>query len=294
MTDVLSESKLIKKGSFYDFQLSPVGKLSVGNNVVLRNFISIEVNNGASLTLGDNVYINNYSNIRCFHSIEIGENTMLGDGVRIFDFDHSYSAYHIGRLSSTVAPVVIGKNSWIGPNCVITKGVTIGDNVIIGAGTVVTKDVPNDSLVYGQKNLVIKKREQASTHAFILTVSDRIEHIEYLLEHLPEMDFHIAAPTCISSSLEQLGRKFSNCQLYPLVYADYSLDILLKQADCYLDINHGREVDEIISKALEYNKVILSFSNTSHRLDEDKIIQIDSEKPELMVSELKNIIGSRQ
>lgn len=220
--------KVNQKGSFYDFQLSPVGKLSVGNNVVLRNFISIEVNNGASLTLGDNVYINNYSNIRCFHSIEIGENTMLGDGVRIFDFRSFLFCLPYWQVVFYSCSSCNWQKFLDWSELCDYKGVTIGDNVIIGAGTVVTKDVPNDSLVYGQKNLVIKKREQASTHAFILTVSDRIEHIEYLLEHLPEMDFHIAAPTCISSSLEQLGRKFSNCQLYPLVYADYSLDILLE------------------------------------------------------------------
>ena len=47
------------------------------------------------------------------------------------------------------APVVIGDNVWIGGGAIIMPGVTIGDNVVIGAGSIVTKDIPSNTIAYG-------------------------------------------------------------------------------------------------------------------------------------------------
>lgn len=287
------ETEVVKKGSYYDFQISPTATCLIGRSVVLRSFISVEVNNNAKLELGDNVYLNNYSSIRCFHKIKIAKNTMIGDGVRIYDFDHSYSSYHIGKLSTYKAPVIIGSDTWIGANCVITKGVTIGNNVIVGAGTVVTKNIPDNSLVYSEKGLKIKIRKQNSIHAFILTASDRIENIRYLLKKLPKIDFHIAAPTAVSVRLEKLGKEFSNCQVYPLVFHDYSVDKLLEKADFYLDINYGNEVDNIVSKALNKDKKVLAFTNVCHLPNNESIEEFDSKKPKRMVAAIKKRLKKR-
>ncbi|GIS23019.1 MAG: hypothetical protein CM15mP123_09210 [Gammaproteobacteria bacterium] len=48
-------------------------------------------------------------------------------------------------------------NVSIGANSTILPGIKIGENVTIGAGSVVTKDVPKNSLVFGNpaKNKVI-------------------------------------------------------------------------------------------------------------------------------------------
>ncbi|MDD6564092.1 MAG: DapH/DapD/GlmU-related protein, partial [Clostridiales bacterium] len=67
-----------------------------------------------------------------------------------------------GAISTFTAPVNIGDDVWIGGGSIILPGVTIGNNVIIGAGSVVTKDVPDNTLAYGNpcriiRNLKIKK-----------------------------------------------------------------------------------------------------------------------------------------
>lgn len=55
------------------------------------------------------------------------------------------------------APVTIGDNVWIGGGAIIMPGVTIGDNVVIGAGSVVTKDIPDNTIAYGNPCRVIRE-----------------------------------------------------------------------------------------------------------------------------------------
>ena len=62
------------------------------------------------------------------------------------------------ELGYTTAPVTIGNNVWLGAGVIVLKGVTIGDGSVIAAGTVVNRDIPDNSLVYNQRELVIKKR----------------------------------------------------------------------------------------------------------------------------------------
>lgn len=54
------------------------------------------------------------------------------------------------------APIVIGKNVWIGEYVRICKGVTIGDGSVIAANAVVTKDVPPNSIAAGNPARIVK------------------------------------------------------------------------------------------------------------------------------------------
>ena len=47
------------------------------------------------------------------------------------------------------APIVLGRNVWVGSNATILQGVTIGDNAVVAAGAVVTKDVAANTVVGG-------------------------------------------------------------------------------------------------------------------------------------------------
>ncbi len=85
-------------------------------------------------------------------SIRIGENTLLGAGVMIFDNDFHAPEGGSGwrdEHRSNARPVVIGRGVFIGTRALVLKGVTIGDRAIVGAGAVVTKDVPSGHLAVG-------------------------------------------------------------------------------------------------------------------------------------------------
>jgi acetyltransferase-like isoleucine patch superfamily enzyme len=127
--------------------------LGVNHPVVLRTLRA-----EARIEIGCRVGISGGS-ICAAELVRIGDNTMLGANVTIADTDfHSLDAVHRAARDESdvgVAPVIVGRNVFIGTNCVVLKGVTIGDNSVIGAGSVVTKSMPADSVAAGNPCRVV-------------------------------------------------------------------------------------------------------------------------------------------
>ena len=184
------------------------------------------------------------------------------------------------------ASIHIGRDCWIGANTVILRGVTIGDNVIIGANCLIHQDIPSNSIVTHSETLTIKPKNIARFHAFVYTYSDQLEGLEYLLTSLPEVDFHVAAPTNVSEYLRSFER-FKNFQLYEYCQSREVSDRILEMADIYLDINHWNEVDDIIGRALAIEKPIFAFDTVVHRTAEG--VQVFSlEDKENMVTTIRD------
>ena len=151
------QENIIQDGNWNVFQIDRKASLIVGSNVICRNFENFHVSSG-KLILHDGVFINNSCSFNCMERIEIGAGTMMGEGVRFYDHDHVYTAEKIEKWQWTTAPIRVGRDCWIGSNVTILKGVTIGDNTIIGAGCLIRNDVPANSVVYNDGNLVVKER----------------------------------------------------------------------------------------------------------------------------------------
>ena len=110
------------------------------------------------------------SQIMCVNRIEVGAYTAIASGTTICDNNnHPVSPQYREYMRTTPrlndarewkhsdnAPIIIGKNCWIGSNVRICKGVTIGDNAVVAACSVVTKDVPANSIVAGNPAKVVK------------------------------------------------------------------------------------------------------------------------------------------
>ncbi len=122
---------------------------------------------------GNNIYFGNNCevNMNCTflddNAIRIGDNALIAPNVQI------YTAFHPTNVrerfgepkedgsfmfcKTQTAPVTIGDNVWIGGGAIIMPGVTIGNNVVIGAGSVVTKDIPDNTVAYGNPCLVMRE-----------------------------------------------------------------------------------------------------------------------------------------
>lgn len=151
------QEKIIQDGTWNVFQIDDKANFLVGANVICRNFENFNLSSG-KLVLNDGVFINNSCSFNCMERIEIGVGTMMGEGVRFYDHDHVYTAEKIEKWQWKTAPIRVGRDCWIGSNVTILKGVTIEDNAIIGAGCLIRNDVPANSVVYNDGNLMIEKR----------------------------------------------------------------------------------------------------------------------------------------
>ena len=117
------------------------------------------VDYGCNIYLGDNCEINMNCVFLDDNRIVIGKNALIAPCVQIYTAFHPLNAAErfgpagadgsFAFCRTRTAPVTIGDNVWIGGGVIIMPGVTIGDNVVIGAGSVVTKDIPSDTVAFG-------------------------------------------------------------------------------------------------------------------------------------------------
>lgn len=133
-------------------------KVTLGNKIRVHSGSKIKVRSGAELNIGDNVKINYYCIIACRDRISIGEGTEFGPSVYLYDHDHDYKKGFNANSDEECfkqAPIVIGKNCWIGANTIILRGTKIGDNCVIGAGCVVKGDIPNNTVLIQKRDTIV-------------------------------------------------------------------------------------------------------------------------------------------
>jgi acetyltransferase-like isoleucine patch superfamily enzyme len=109
---------------------------------------------GKNIMIGKNVFINSGCRFQDQAGITIGDGTLIGHNAVLATLNHGLMPND--RSTLYPAPIVIGKNVWIGASVTITPGVTIGDNAVIAAGAVVTKDVPENAVAGGVPAKIIK------------------------------------------------------------------------------------------------------------------------------------------
>lgn len=132
----------------------------------------------AYFKFGNRVYIGK-SQIICRTGIEFEDDILVAWGVTFYDHDSHSLDFEIRKEDITQQlydfanskgnyinnknwdvvnskPIKVCKNSWIGMNATILKGVTIGEGAIVAACAVVTKDVPPFTVVAGNPAVVVK------------------------------------------------------------------------------------------------------------------------------------------
>ncbi|MBQ4279332.1 MAG: sugar O-acetyltransferase [Rikenellaceae bacterium] len=105
---------------------------------------------GSNIYCGEQAFFNYDCVVLDVAPVRIGARCFFAPKVQLYTATHPID--HIVRghqLLEYGKPITIGDDCWIGGGSVICPGVTIGDRVVIGAGSVVTKDIPSDSVAYG-------------------------------------------------------------------------------------------------------------------------------------------------
>ncbi|WP_099513323.1 acyltransferase [Microvirga ossetica] len=110
-----------------------------------------------------------YDNVLILGDVQVGEDTWIGpnvildgsgglvigsfcsisSGVQIYSHDTVRRSTTLGKEPIDFAATRIGNGVYIGPSCIIAKGVVIGDGATIGAMSFVNRDVAAGSKVWG-------------------------------------------------------------------------------------------------------------------------------------------------
>lgn len=142
------------------FKLIYRNKIHFGNKVTFRKRFNVFCDKNGKVNIGDNCFFNNDCSLNAQQEIKIGNNTIFGENVKIYDHNHVFKNKDksIREQGFKTDKVIIGNNCWIGSNVVILKGVTIGDNVVVGAGCIIRNKIENNQIVKKKEILEIEGR----------------------------------------------------------------------------------------------------------------------------------------
>lgn len=122
-----------------------------------RLFPPVYTDFGKNIKVGKDVFVNSGCCFQDQGGVTLGDGCLVGHNVVFATLDHDKRPGRRGDM--TAAPIVVGKDVWIGAHATILKGVTIGDGAIVAAGAVVTRDVPPNTIAAGVPARVVKTIE---------------------------------------------------------------------------------------------------------------------------------------
>lgn len=123
----------------------------------LRVFPPFYTDFGKNIRVGEQVFINACCHFQDHGGVTLGDGCQIGHNVVFATLNHELAPKR--RQITRPAPIVLGRNVWVGSNATILQGVTIGDNAVIAAGAVVTRDVPANAIVGGVPARILRTIE---------------------------------------------------------------------------------------------------------------------------------------
>jgi acetyltransferase-like isoleucine patch superfamily enzyme len=102
-----------------------------------------------NVTVGEKTWIGPFTLLDGSGGLKIGSNCSISSGVQIYSHDSLKWAVSGGQEKYEYAQTEIGDNCYIGPNVIISKGVTLGNQCIVGANSFVNASFPAGSKIAG-------------------------------------------------------------------------------------------------------------------------------------------------
>jgi acetyltransferase-like isoleucine patch superfamily enzyme len=151
-------NKIYKLIKILMIKLKYKGFIKIKNDINFRKGFNIRAANNGYIDIGRKVFFNNNCSIYCYKKVVIGDDTIFGENVKIYDHNHIFNNKNklIKNQGFKFGEVKIGSNCWIGSNVTILSGVSIGDNVVIGANVLVYKSIPKNKIVKLRQELDIQ------------------------------------------------------------------------------------------------------------------------------------------
>ena len=101
--------------------------------------------------VGPHVNLYNLAAIRLEYGANLSQHCHLCAGT------HDFTRW---AMPLVTAPIVIGRNAWLGADIFVGPGVTIGELAVVGARSVVVKDLPARKICVGSPCRPVKDRPE--------------------------------------------------------------------------------------------------------------------------------------
>lgn len=143
-----------------EYKASYGNRFQTGDGFAFRRRFSANITENGKLKIGNNVFFNDDCSLNCKFEINIGNDCIFGENVKIYDHNHTFTNYlmPICKQGYNLKSVQIGDNCWIGSNVVVLPGTKIGSNSIIGAGSVISGEIPEGVIVTSNRELQFIRR----------------------------------------------------------------------------------------------------------------------------------------
>ena len=105
--------------------------------------------------VGKDTWIGPFAVLDGSAGLKIGSICSISTGLQVYSHDTVNWAITAGLSDFEYAATQIGDNCYIGPNTIVSKGVSIGDGCIIGANSLVLSDIPSYSKAVGSPARII-------------------------------------------------------------------------------------------------------------------------------------------
>jgi acetyltransferase-like isoleucine patch superfamily enzyme len=135
------------------------GRLEIGRWVHVGDHTRLRAHEG-TLRVGDKCVVGRGTTINCYLDVEVGDGTLVSDGVYVGDFDHVTDDIGVPIKDQGIvkSPVRIGAGSWLGVKSTVLRGTWVGRGSVVAAHSVARGRYPDLSVVAGVPGRIVRDR----------------------------------------------------------------------------------------------------------------------------------------